>query len=191
MYLSLNLPLVSQSSSDPVPPMMPHENAPSHALRFPQRNHGNKRALDIGCAVDGSAFELSKSFCIELFIQAAMTVQKENKISFHIPMEGELYKPATAKLPADSTSTDNIHFFVGDAYNMPPTDQLEEYTPKDKWIGGCTYENGSAVDSKQKLREIMERKGFGLIHDEAVPLVIREHARKYQYIISDATRGVK
>jgi SAM-dependent methyltransferase len=53
-----------------------------------------------------------------------MTVQKENKISFHIPMEGELYKPATAKLPADSTSTDNIHFFVGDAYNMPPTDQL-------------------------------------------------------------------
>lgn len=37
----------------------------------------------------------------------------------------------------------------------------------------------------------MERNGFGLIHDEAVPLVIREHARKHQYIISDATRGVK
>jgi hypothetical protein len=74
---------------------------------------------------------------------------------------------------------------------VSPYSWLEEYTPKDKWIGGCTYENGSAVDSKQKLRKIMERKGFGLIHDEAVPLVIREHARKYQYIISDATRGVK
>jgi SAM-dependent methyltransferase len=73
MYLSLNFHLSSQSSSEPVPPMMPHENAPSHALHFPQRmarlltsltegNCAKKRVLDIGCAVGGSAFELSKTF---------------------------------------------------------------------------------------------------------------------------------
>jgi SAM-dependent methyltransferase len=158
-------------------------------------------------------------------------MQRERKISFNIAMEGDAYKHVTANLPADSTSTDNIHFFVGDACNMPPTDQLgnfdailcsnllcrlpdpmallgalpnymniggvvlfvspyswlKEYTPKDRWIGGCTDENGNSIDSKQKMKEIMEGLGFVLIHDEAVPLIIRENSRKYQYIISDAT----
>lgn len=70
MYLSLNYPLVHQSSpTQVIPPMMPHHNAPEHALHFPQRmarllmflaegNRTNNRALDIGCAVGGGAFEL-------------------------------------------------------------------------------------------------------------------------------------
>ena len=167
----------------------------------------------------------------ESFIQAAMAMQKDRKISFNLPMEGDMHEPVTAILPAESTSTNTINFFVGDACNMPPPDRLgtfdailcsnllcrlpdpmallnalpdylniggvvlfvspyswlEEYTPRNKWIGGCTNEIGTAVNSKQRLREIMEARGFALVHDEAVPLVIREHARKYQYIISDAT----
>ena len=74
MYLTLNYPLVSQDSHTPISTMMPHENAPTQALRFPQRmaqllhslmpanERMNNRALDIGCAVGGSAFELSTSF---------------------------------------------------------------------------------------------------------------------------------
>ena len=75
MYLTLNYPLVSQDSRTPISTMMPHENAPTQALRFPQRmaqllhsslmpanERMNNRALDIGCAVGGSAFELSTSF---------------------------------------------------------------------------------------------------------------------------------
>jgi len=70
---------------------------------------------------------------------------------------------------------------------VSPYSWLEEYTPRENWIGGYENDDGAAIDSKQKLREIMEGKGFVQVHDEAVPLVIREHARKYQYIISDAT----
>jgi len=33
----------------------------------------------------------------------------------------------------------------------------------------------------------MEDGGFEFIHEEQVPLIIREHQRKYQYIISEAT----
>jgi hypothetical protein len=41
--------------------------------------------------------------------------------------------------------------------------------------------------SKDKLKEIMESLGFEKIHEEQMPLVIREHQRKYQYIVSEAT----
>jgi len=37
------------------------------------------------------------------------------------------------------------------------------------------------------LKEIMEGLGFEKIHEEQMPLVIREHQRKYQYIVSEAT----
>jgi hypothetical protein len=33
----------------------------------------------------------------------------------------------------------------------------------------------------------MEARGFEKIHEEEMPLVIREHQRKYQYIVSEAT----
>jgi len=33
----------------------------------------------------------------------------------------------------------------------------------------------------------MDGLGFEKIHDEEMPVIIREHQRKYQYIISEAT----
>ena len=70
MYLGLHFPL--SGSKENVNPIMDHANAPNHGLRFPQRvaelllslNHvrTNNRAIDIGCAVGGSSFELAKSF---------------------------------------------------------------------------------------------------------------------------------
>ena len=47
--------------------------------------------------------------------------------------------------------------------------------------------SGQPMYSKDKLIEIMEGLGFEKIHEEQMPLVIREHQRKYQYIISEAT----
>ena len=46
---------------------------------------------------------------------------------------------------------------------------------------------GQPVNSKDRLNELMESLGFMKIHEEQLPLVIREHRRKYQYIISEAT----
>ena len=70
MYLGLHFPLSGLKEN--VTPIMEHEDAPVHGLRFPQRvaellislNPGrtNNRALDVGCAVGGSSFELAKYF---------------------------------------------------------------------------------------------------------------------------------
>ena len=63
-----------------------------------------------------------------------------------------------------------------------------EFTPKSKWLGGyIDNTTGQPVYSKAKLTEVMEGLGFVKIHEEQMPLIIREHQRKYQYIISEAT----
>lgn len=70
MYLGLHYPM--SGSKENVNPIMEHDNSPIHGLRFPQRVaellcslkpiRTNNRALDVGCAVGGSSFELAKSF---------------------------------------------------------------------------------------------------------------------------------
>lgn len=63
-----------------------------------------------------------------------------------------------------------------------------EYTPRNRWLGGFIDPvAGQPVHSKDRLNELMESLGFMKIHEEQLPLVIREHRRKYQYIISEAT----
>mmetsp|Transcript_4877 Transcript_4877/g.10057 ORF Transcript_4877/g.10057 Transcript_4877/m.10057 type:complete len:185 (-) Transcript_4877:22-576(-) len=71
---------------------------------------------------------------------------------------------------------------------VTPFTWLEQYTPKSKWLGGF-YDPVSQdpMYSKDRLKEVMEGLGFQKIHEEQMPLVIREHQRKYQYIISEAT----
>jgi len=71
---------------------------------------------------------------------------------------------------------------------VTPFTWLEEFTPKSRWLGGF-YDPVSQQPmwSKDKLKETMEGLGFEKIHEEQMPLVIREHQRKYQYIISEAT----
>lgn len=65
---------------------------------------------------------------------------------------------------------------------------ITDYTRRSKWLGGYVdHMSGRPVHSKESLKKILESLGFVLIHDEQMPLVIREHQRKYQYIISEAT----
>jgi len=71
---------------------------------------------------------------------------------------------------------------------VTPFTWLEEFTPRSKWLGGFNDPvSHEPIYSKDKLKEIMEELGFEKIHEEQMPLVIREHARKYQYIISEAS----
>ena len=63
-----------------------------------------------------------------------------------------------------------------------PYSWLEDHTPQESWLGG--YENnGKPVFAKDSLQALLG-KDFELLHQEDVPLLIREHIRKYQYIVS-------
>jgi hypothetical protein len=71
---------------------------------------------------------------------------------------------------------------------VTPFSWLTEFTPRGKWLGGF-YDpvTNEAIYSKDILRQIMASNGFEKIHEVQMPLVIREHQRKYQYIVSEAT----
>ena len=71
---------------------------------------------------------------------------------------------------------------------VTPFTWLEEFTNRAKWLGGVIDPvSKQPIHSKDVLRTIMEEQGFEKIHEEEMPLVIREHRRKYQYIVSEAS----
>lgn len=75
---------------------------------------------------------------------------------------------------------------------VTPFSWLTEFTPRGKWLGGFLDPvTNEEIRSKDELQSIMEANGFSKIHEEQMPLVIREHARKYQYIVSEATAWKK
>ena len=47
--------------------------------------------------------------------------------------------------------------------------------------------DGKAVHCEDTLLRAMEARGFERIYKEPFPLTIREHARKYQYIVADGS----
>jgi putative 4-mercaptohistidine N1-methyltranferase len=252
MYLGLHYQ--TSGEAEGVPPILPHANAPSHALHFPQRvarllvalepERNNNRALDIGCAVGGSSFELAKTFdhvdafdFSESFVDAAKLMQNSDDVSFRVPVEAEIYTEVKA-LHGEGITPDvrsKVNFFPGDAQRIQemkgdgnlstydgvvmanllcrltnptacinalphivnqggvvvmvtPFSWLLEFTPRDNWLGGFNDpESKDTIYSKDVLQKIMEDHGFEKIHEEEMPLIIREHQRKYQYIISQAT----
>lgn len=252
MYLGLHFP--SSGQKENVPPILPHENSPLHGLRFPQRvaqllkslkpEYNNNKALDIGCAVGGSSFELARTFdsvdafdFSNAFIEAAQRMQHGEDVRYRVPIEADLYEEVQAvhEDGIDELIRSRIHFFTGDACNMvemashgllstydgavmanllcrlpdpmaclnalpmlmndggvivmvTPFSWLTEFTPRSKWLGGFQDPvTKEAIFSKDVLKSVMESNGFEKIHEEEMPLVIREHRRKYQYIVSEAT----
>lgn len=137
MYLGLHYP--ASGKEEGVAPILPHSNAPSHGLYFPQRvakllkslepERNNNEALDIGCAVGGASFELAKTFDYvdafdfsESFVKAAKRMQNisEQDVSFRVPVEAELYEEV--KAVHDEGVSDEVrsrvNFFTGDAQRM-------------------------------------------------------------------------
>lgn len=66
-----------------------------------------------------------------------------------------------------------------------PYTWMEAFTPKEVWLGGYERE-GLEVRSIDGLRALLAPE-FELIDEREMPLVIREHARKYQLIVAHAT----
>ena len=108
---------------------------PREALDFPVRcvhellDRGRvpaaARALDIGCAVGRSCFELC-ALCSTVvgidfshsFIQTARELKARGECSFEMVVEGEMCELARARVPAN-LDRGRAHFQVGDATNLP------------------------------------------------------------------------
>lgn len=64
---------------------------------------------------------------------------------------------------------------------VSPFSWLEEYTPREEWIGG-----GEAISSEVLEKEMLSL-GFALRERTDVPFLIREHARKFQWGVSECS----
>lgn len=67
-----------------------------------------------------------------------------------------------------------------------PYSWLEQFTPRGAWLGGYADRTGP-VRSADTVKALLGAEGFELRREDDVPLLIREHARKYQYIVAHAT----
>lgn len=131
MYLSLHYPL--SGVREGVSPIISHQHAPTHGLRFPQRvaellarlaPEKMESALDVGCAVGGASFEMAKSFdhvdafdFSNSFVVAAMRMQKAEQVRFKIPIEADLFEQVEAAHEHDVSQEirNKVNFFQGDA----------------------------------------------------------------------------
>ncbi len=66
-----------------------------------------------------------------------------------------------------------------------PYSWLEQFTPMEAWLGGY-QRDGQPVNSAVALSGFLRSEGFELLREADSPLTIREHVRKYQYIVSHA-----
>jgi 5-histidylcysteine sulfoxide synthase/putative 4-mercaptohistidine N1-methyltranferase len=196
-----------------------------------------KRALDLGCAVGRSTFELSHYFdhvtgldFSARFIEVAQKYMDNGVLRYTIPIEGELFDYCERSF--DSLECRDIQgrveFFQGDACNLPskygqydfifcgnlidrlrspksflhsiekhlnpgglmvltsPYTWLEEYTPKEEWIGG-KKRDGENLDTLKGLDEELGPWFERIAEPVAVPFIIRETKRKYQHTLSEMT----
>jgi 5-histidylcysteine sulfoxide synthase/putative 4-mercaptohistidine N1-methyltranferase len=63
-----------------------------------------------------------------------------------------------------------------------PYSWLEQHTSKNSWLGGQTQE-GQRLSSPEEIQRLLNAN-FRLLEEREMPLLIREHERKYQYIVS-------
>ena len=66
-----------------------------------------------------------------------------------------------------------------------PYTWLETFTPRENWLGGVALEGG-AVSTRDGLLRTLE-PNFQLIATKQLPFLIREHARKFQWSVAEAT----
>ena len=70
---------------------------------------------------------------------------------------------------------------------ISPYSWLRAYTPHGAWLGGKADAGGKPRWSRDGLCDAMRELGFELCHEEDVPFLIREHARKFQWGCSHLT----
>ncbi|HXM24572.1 MAG TPA: putative 4-mercaptohistidine N1-methyltransferase [Chthoniobacterales bacterium] len=223
---------------------LPYPFGPHDALFYPVRCVTEfvplagrvDRALDLGCAVGRSAFELTRTaqkvIGIDLsqrFISAAQEIQQSGEIQFRRHEEGNAYTSISRRLdPAIDRS--RCQFEVGDALRLrsdlgtfdfilaanlidrvhspkellavlrrllnpgghlliaSPYTWLSEFTPTQQWLGAI--QTWSETTTLRAIRENLGNK-FELVSSKDLPFLIREHARKYQWSVAQASLWLK
>jgi putative 4-mercaptohistidine N1-methyltranferase len=223
--------------------ILPYPFGPHGALHFPVRCvreclrpellPADARALDLGCAVGRSSFELAR-YCQSVvgvdasrqFISAAMTLRDRGELPYERVEEGAIRSACVARVPSD-INRDRVSFLVGDAECLgddrgpfsvvllanlldrlahprecllqlhrliheggqlvitSPYTWLEEFTSPRDWLGGFV-EGGVRRFSFATLRSLLEGD-FVLEEVRDMPFLIREHARKFQWGVAQAT----
>ncbi len=223
--------------------ILPYRDGPREALHYPvrcvtecvdfTRLNENSRALDLGCAVGRSSFELARR-CARVigidfshrFVEAAQVLQARGEISYRRTDEGDLGSTLVARVPPE-IDRGKVQFEVGDAMNLredlgffdvvlmanlidrlpdpkvclerlpslvrqggqliitSPYTWLEEFTPREAWLGGLER-NGRAMSTLDGLRVALTEQ-FELAAVKDLPFLIREHARKFQWSVAQAT----
>jgi putative 4-mercaptohistidine N1-methyltranferase len=193
-----------------------------------------ERALDLGCAVGRSTFELTRwapeVLGIDLsrrFISLANRVRETGRIAIRRLEEGEIVTELTRELPSD-LRREHCQFETGDATKLPadigrfdvvlaanlidrvkapgtllksfaalvnsgghlilssPYTWLEEFTAKPAWLGGRYDSAGNPALTLDGLKETL-LGAFDLKLTKDIPFLIREHARKFQWSVAQAT----
>lgn len=213
---------------------------PADALEYPRRcvdgwvdwsllGTGG-RALDLGCAVGRSTFELARRGASALgidysrrFVDAAEQVRAGGAVTVRRFEEGDRFTEVRVERP-QGVDPGLVRFEAGDAMELradlgvfdvvlmanlidrlsdprrcldrmgglvraggqlvvtSPYTWLEEFTPRPHWLGG-TADGQSTLEG---LRAALE-SAFELEKSGDVPFLIREHARKYQWSVAQAT----
>jgi len=218
--------------------LLPWPDGPAAALDFPKRcaemlvsalpYPSQCRGLDMGCAVGGATFALSRDLSevtgvdySSKFVDAANAMRVAGFLQVSVQEEGDRYTPIMVHLPEGSrpeqclfrtgdACAPNLAFAPWDAvlaanlvcrlYNpaaflaaLPnlvrpggvallttPCTWLEEFTPRERWLsqpGQTTLEGLHAhLDASFVLEKTAD-----------LPFLIREHARKYQWSIAQAS----
>ena len=221
---------------------LPYLSGPRDSLFYPIRCVSDflpaigvvERALDLGCAVGRSTFELSRwapeVVGIDLssrFIAAANRMRERGRIEIRRLEEGELVTRLTAELPLDLIR-ERCQFEIGDATELPseigqfdivlaanlidrvksprdlldsfpalvrpgghlilssPYTWLEDFTPKSDWLGGKYGPAGDATWTLDGIKKSL-LGAFNLRVTKDLPFLIREHARKFQWSVAQAT----
>lgn len=196
------------------------------------------RALDLGCAVARSSFELARSFSevvgidySEEFIRVANVLKQEGHLTYRrretgrhssellASVNADIDRSRTTFVQGDASQLSAIGLLSGDEQGpfdaillsnlmcrledprgclqqfvqsdsllasggilvlASPNTWLEDYTRKDRFLDGA--------DSDATLAAIGNiLQGFTLLHEEDCPFMIREHRRKYEYIVSQVS----
>lgn len=191
------------------------------------------RALDLGCAVGRSSFELARH-CREVvgidfshrFIDAANRLRRHGSLDFERTDEGILTTRLTARVSPEIDRS-RVAFEQGDATALreglgtfdavlaanllcrlreperclqqfaglvrpggqlvvtTPCTWLDDFTPRDHWLGGLER-GGVRLTTLAGLRAALD-PAFELRRTLNLPFLIREHARKYQWSVAQAS----
>lgn len=128
---------------------------------------------------------------VEFFTGDACQIEEMAANGLLSTYDGVIMSNLLCRLPDPMKCLNGLSHIVNDggvALLVTPFSWLEEFTSRSKWLGG-SYDpvSGTPIRSRDQLQGIMEDRGFEKIHEEEMPLIIREHQRKFQYIISQAS----